>query len=119
MTFQTKARPLLAALLPTILLATVTAPAVAAEPVSTFMAYTAPLAQPLGETAPHVPLIAASALIAVSALAMFLPFRKPAAPAPAAPATPAPAEAVGPIYCPRSRRWRDAKTGRLVKAPRV
>jgi hypothetical protein len=119
MAFQTKARPLLAALLPTIMLAATPATAGVVQPVSsTFMAYTAPLAQPLGETAPHVPLIAAGALIAVSALAMFLPSRK--APAtPAAPAAPVEAATVGPIYCPRSRRWRDAKTGRLVKAPRV
>ena len=64
MTFQTKARPLLAALLPLCSTMSVTAQAVAAEPAHTFMAYTAPLAAPLGETAPHIPLIAASALIA-------------------------------------------------------
>ncbi|MGU3656796.1 hypothetical protein [Methylobacterium fujisawaense] len=112
MRYQTKARPLLAAFALAATLSTVTAPAVAAQPVSTFFAYTAPLAAPLGETAPHVPVIAATALIAATLAAVFLPARRTA---PAAPAAPAPS---GPIFCPTTRRWRDPVSRRFVKAPR-
>lgn len=113
MRYQTKARPLLAAAALVCSICTVSAPADAAPAVSTFYAYTAPLAAPLGETAPHVPLIAAGTLIVAALAAVFIPARRTA---PAAPVAPAPS---GPIFCPVTKRWRDPVSRRFVKAPAV
>lgn len=110
MTHQTKPRPLLARFALAALLSTVTAPAVAGAPVSTFFAYTAPLpVEPASSV--HLATVAAGFLLAACAAA-FIPARRAA---PAAPAAPAPS---GPIFCPVTRRLRDPVSRRFVKAPR-
>jgi len=116
MTFQTKARPLLAALLPLLTITAVPAQAGAAD---CLFAYTAPLPDmhtAVASASPmHLAAVAAGFAAAALAAAFLPPF--PVRKAPASPAAPVQAEAFGPIYCPRTRRWRDASTGRLVKAP--
>lgn len=109
---RTKARPLLALASTTLAYLTVPASAGAAVPAFTFAAYTAPLpdahAAITATSALH--LAAVAGLFALAAFAAAIPTRRKA-PAAAAP--------LGPVYCARSRRWRDPVTGRLVRAPSV
>ncbi|SFI05447.1 hypothetical protein [Methylobacterium brachiatum] len=118
MTYRTKPRPLLTAFALAAMASTAAAPAAAAiDHVSTFYAYTAPL--PEAPPAPsHIVMFAAGLVIAGTAAAL-VPLTRIARGNAALAEVPTPTDAAGPIYCPRSRRWRDPVTGRLVKAPNV